>query len=474
MPKLDLLSSDYPTKSIDQNQCRLINMYLQPDKQKGKYPVVAYPMPGLTAFCTTGEANVRTMREYNGVLYVVAGNKFGSVNSGGTFTQLGSNLSTSSGFAQISVITGGSDINNQVVVIDGTNGYSYNIDTSTATFPISDVDFPDTAVSMTSQDDYIMVVSNNSIQYNISNLADSTTWQALDFASKIGYPDNLVAMISHKTKVWLFGTRTTEVWFNSGNASFPFERISDISLNWGLGAKESLVMANDTLHLLAQSKSGGYKFMQIVDYGMAPLLGADAYEALINAMTTVSDCRSYTYLLDGHEFIDWTFPTENITFTYDVTTGVWVTRQSYISSAYNRFLGNCASFCYNKSLIGDYNSGVIYTQSSSVYTENGTAIRRMFISPPIPNEGRRIYVHRLQVEVETNVGSSKTFDLDISHDSGRTWETVETFTIPSDNTTQLYTSSLGSDFNWMFRISTTMNAKFMLLGLVAEFTLGAN
>ncbi len=472
---LDILSQDYPDKSIDQNQARLINMYLEPGQvqSRGKYKLVAYPMPGLTQFCDTAEANIRAMLEYNGVLYVVTGNKFGSINSGGTFTQLGSNLSTSSGFAKITSITGGSDVNNQVMIIDGTFGYTYNIDTSTATFPISDVDFPDTAVDITSQDDYVLVANASSIQYNLSNLADTTTWAALDFASKISMPDNLVGIHSHKKKVWLFGNRTTEVVYDSGNASFPFETYGDIFLNIGLAAVDAKVMCNDQLYFLGQSKNGGYAIYKITDF-LPQVISTPAIDTAINNMTTVSDCRAYSYKRDGHEFIDWVFPTENITKTYDETSGAWISRQSLISASYQRFLGNCSAFCYNKSLIGSFNSGKIYTQTNSVYTEAGTGILRQFVSPPLYKDGRRIFIPRLQIDVETNVGSSKTFTLETSNDAGRTWDTIDTYTIPADNTTQLYTTSLGSAYNWMFRISTTMNANFILLGAIADIIIGDN
>ncbi len=471
---LDLLTQDYASKSVDQNQARLINMYLEPDQSKGKFQIVAYPTPGLTLFGDTSQANVRAMLSYNNVLYVVSGNKFGSVASDGTFTQLGSNLSTSTGFAKIVSITGGSDTNNQIMIIDGTNGYTYNIDTSTATFPIADTDFPQDAIDITSQDDYTMVANASSIKWNLSNLADTTTWAALDFASKISRPDNLVSLLSHKSRLWLFGNRTIEVWYNSGNADFPFEKVGDVLLNYGLAAKEAKVMCNDTLFVLTQSENGGYQFMQFVDFTPQRLPGTLAREAQVKAMTTVNDCRAYAYSIDGHDFIDWQFPTEGVTFTYDVTTGVWLDRQSYNGASYGRFLGNCHAFCYGKSLIGDYNSGKIYTQSTSVFQENSVQIRRMFVSPPLYKDGKRIYIHRLQIDVETNVGSSKTFTLEVSNDSGRTWETTDTFTVPSDNTTQLYTTSLGSDFNWMFRISTTDNYKFMLLGVIVELTIGDN
>lgn len=469
---LDLLTQDYASKSIDQNQSRLINMYLEQDESRGKYQLIAYPTAGLTLFGNTGEVNIRAMEEYNGVTYVVTGNKFGSVDSSGVFTQLGSNLSTSSGFAKISKISGGSDTNNQIMIIDGTNGYTYNIDTSVATFPITDVDFPQTCTDMTAQDEYILVQNGNSIKFNLSDLADTTTWAALDFASKIGHPDNLVGLISHKSRVWLFGNRTTEVWYNSGE-TFPFEKVGDVSLNYGLAAREAKVMCGDLLYILSQSSTGGYQFMKIVDFIPQRLPGSLAREAQLRSMT-VSDCKAYAYTLDSHDFIDWIFPTDNVTFTYDATTGIWLDRQSNNSGTYGRFLGHCHCFCYNKSLIGDYNSGKIYTQTTSVFQEDATAIRRMFISPPLYKDGRRIFIHRLQIDVESNVGSNKTFTLEVSNDSGRTWETTHTFTIPTTPGEQLYTASLGSAFNWMFRLSTTDNVKLMLLGFTVELSIGDN
>src|SRR5258708_1072508 len=160
---IDLLNSHNPSKSTDNNPSQLSNMYLEEDKNfstqyypavsnhKGKYNVVAYPTPGLDLFCDTGKANVRALYTLNDVMYVVAGNTFYTVNSSGTKTSLGT-LNTSSGFAKIRAITGGIDTNNQLLIIDGTNGYTYNTGTSIATFPITDVNFPQTATDVTTQD----------------------------------------------------------------------------------------------------------------------------------------------------------------------------------------------------------------------------------------------------------------------------------------------------------------------------------
>lgn len=483
---LDILNQYSPSKSPDEMQSELINMYLEADKAasgtntyeqsesvagiKGKYRLVAYPTFGLDVFCDTGKANVRAIYEQNEVLYVVAGNTFYSINSSGVKTSLGT-LNTSTGFAKIEAITGGIDTNNQLVIIDGTNGYQYNIGTAVATFPITDIDFNQTSDDMTAQDDYFITKSLNSMSFYLSNLSDGTSWDALDFGSKFRKADRIVAIKSHKGELWLIGSKTTEVWTNTGNALFPFERRSDIFIEIGCAAARSVVIAGDSLIYLAKSRTGGYGVAIISGY--EPLVvSTKSIMYQFSQLTTTSDCIAYAYAKDGHEFVDFTFPTDNKTFTLDLVNNQWHLRQSYISSTYGRFLGNCHAFCYGKSLIGDFNSGKIYTQSSSTYTENGTAIRRRYTSPPVYSGGNMIYMHRLQIDMQSNIGNNKTFLLELSRDRGQTWETVDTYTVPTSGLDQIYTTSLGAARTFTFRITTTDNFNFTMLGFQAELTVG--
>ena len=466
MPMLDLLTQSYPSKALDQNQATLINMYLEADQSKGKYKVIALPTPGLTTFCDTGEANVRALYEHNGVLYAIAGDNMYSINSGGTATQIGTSLNTSSGFAKIRAITGGSDNNNQLIAIDGVKGYHYNIGTSTATFPIADVDFPQTCVDLETQDDYFFVVDPNSMSFNISAVANGLSWDALDFASKIGQADRLVSIISNARKIWLMGTKTLEPWYNSGNTDFPFERIPDTFLNVGCESKESVAISNTDVFFLGKNVNGGTSVIRITQYSPQPV-STQPLDTLFSTFTT-SNATAICYKKDGHEFYEITFPTDARTFAYDITTGLWIERTSYISSAYTRQLASCRAFCYNKSLVGDYSSGKIYYHNTAAYTENSAPIKRTFISPPIYYEGKRVLLDKLIIDVETGIGSSKTFLLEKSFDSGTTWTTVDTFTVPEKGG-RVYAHSLGSSQTGiMLRITTTMDGKFILLGFQAE------
>ncbi len=125
MATINFLNEAAPNKSLEQNSAQLINMYLAPQGDSGKYQSPALPTPGLTTL-TTLISPVRALFAEHGVLYAVGGNKFYSITSGGTATILGT-LNTSTGFAKIA------GINQELLIVDGTNGYCWNITTATFT-----------------------------------------------------------------------------------------------------------------------------------------------------------------------------------------------------------------------------------------------------------------------------------------------------------------------------------------------------
>lgn len=483
---LDLLDQSWESKSSDQNQAVLRNMYLEQDPSKGKYKVIALPTPGLTLFCDTGQGQVRGLYELDGVTYVVAGNTFYSIDVNGNKTSLAT-LNTSTGTVKIKAITGASDTNHQIVIKDGTNMYTYNLGTSTGQFPITDASCPQTATDIENQDDYIIAVLNNSIQFQICNVADTTTWNALDFASKIGQPDNITAVLSHESKIWFFGNKTTEIWYDSGNAFFPFQKDTTVFLHYGCPAKDSISVNGNYFIFLSSNGKGGYSIFQtlprIYYYNPAPI-STPPIDTLIGELATISDAIGNIYNKDGHEFYELTFPTGNKTLVYDIPKnqqadaqkGAWYYRESFNTdtSAYGRFLGNCQTFCYEKNLVGDYKSGKIYTQDTNTYTEDGTPIRRQFITPagPTYQGGKRVIFSKLQIDVETGVGSNETFTLEKSVDNGDTWQLVNTYTVPPKGG-RIYENRLGSSrYGMLFRITTTMNAKFIILGFQVEANVG--
>lgn len=476
---INFLNEYYKASSVDQNATDLVNMYLEIENQNvqssmtkgglqlqhGKYKVIALPSPGKTTFNTGSGSVTRGSISHRGVYYAVVDNKFYSYASDGTRTERGT-LSTSTGIVQLAAIS------NQIEMIDGTSIYNYN--TGTTTFAtVSDGDAPTSPNAIAAQDETFFVSSANATAVQGSDVSDGTSWNALSFNSKSYSGDYVARLLSVNSRLWVIGEFTTEIWYNSGAATFSFEIVQGSGIEYGTPAKNSVAYMNGVIYMLAQSRSGGRCILSMAEGQVSPNLN-QGINKQINALTTVSDAIGYTYEYKGHTFYILTFPTEGVTFEYDITNDLWSSRMSNVSSSYTRDLGNCYAYCYGKHLVGAYNSGTIYYLDSASYTENGTAILRRIVTPPAYAEGKKLYFDKLQIDTETDVGSNLTVTLDVSKDSGHTFADTYSGTLPSAGGRMFWTR-LGMTQNaFVLKVSTTVNANFTVLGAWGEFRKGGH
>ena len=470
--RVPLVGPAYETKATDQNAQRCVNWFVEGtdlDKKGGKFPSVLYPTPGLVSFGTIGSGigSVRQLHVHKDVLYAVADNKFYSVDSSGTETELGT-LGSSSGRVTIA------SINEQIVIVDGTNGYIYIVPSNTFK-QITDSDFPSDVESVASLDGYFIVTSAASARFYVSALLDGETWTATGFASAEAVPDNLVGVTSNQRELWLFGTDTTEVWFNSGNVDFPFEKRPGVLVEKGCVAEQTIARIEDSLYWLASDRSGQGQIVSSVGY-RTQIISTSAIEQQIASYSTISDAFSYAYYQDGHHFYVITFPTAKATWVYDITTGLWHERDSIDGGESTRHRSNCYAFVYDKNIVGDFNSGNLYYFDVNTYTDNGTTIKRVRTTSNFNNESDMISVYNFVVEFETGVGlasgqgSDPEVMLRVSRDGGHTWGNEmwrKIGALGEYNKKALWTR-LGQARTWTLELSVTDPVKWVVLGAYAD------
>ncbi len=508
---IDLLNSDYTAKSIDANGSQLTNMYLEPDKFKGKYPLVAYNLPGYDVYVNpvsdggggSGNEFCRGLLSLNNTVYGVWDNFFIKIPISnappGISTVISSSIDNSNASfpyskwdVKMDVITGGSSSNNQIILTTGVAGYSYNVGTNTFS-TITDADFPDDCIDMCTLNDYVIVAQKDSINFQVSVVSNSLSWNALSFSSKSTRPDRLVGLTNYEGRLWLMGSETIEVWWNNPSATFPFEKIGDVLIPIGLADNRSVVKIFGGLYFLAIDDKGSAYFVKMNGYlpeniTTTPIQSylntvQNASSTITSLTTTRLYCHGMSYVSNGHGFIDWTVGslddlTTFRTFTYDLTTGIW-SKRDFHALGYSGLTKTTSSRGFT--FTGSYLFSDLLRQSGDIYnitetaggSQGSTTIIKTIITPPLYYGGRRIFINRLQIDVETNIGSG-TFTLEYSNDGGRNWTSYATYTIPTTPGTQLYTTSLGSDFNWMFRIVSQSNSKFNVLGFCADIDIGGN
>ena len=415
--QIPFASQSYQARALPFSAQRMVNYFAEAGPEaEGKAPVVIYNAPGVKAFSDGLAGSVRSLKVMDGVLYAVAGNMLYSIDSAGVETSLGA-INTHTTPVSMEVNRANPK---ELCLVDGTDGWTY--DTSAGLVQITDGDFV-SADTVTFQDGYFIFSYTDG--FFLSGLDNGQTFAALDFGSAEASPDDVVAVKSNHQQLWVFGTETTEVFYNSGNTDFPFERISGAVLERGCGAAFSIASDDNTLFWLGDDnivyRANGFTPQRISTH---------AIEEKLREFSSVSDAFGFFVTISGHKFYHLTFPTGERTFVFDVATGLWHERESF-GSRYWR--GSSYAAVYGKHLIGDDFVGRVGELDMDTFTEYGVVMQGILTGLPIHSDRKRLRHHKFEIDVESGVGTTAgtTSDpqmwMDYSDDGGRTWGTRKPF-----------------------------------------------
>ena len=210
------------------------------------------------------------------------------------------------------------------------------------------------------------------------------------FALKDSSTDNLITLYEQNRELWLIGERTSEVWYNSGNANFAFERIPGVGPQIGCSAVNSITRCGQQLVWLAKNEQGQNVIVCTVQYTWEQI-STHAIDALIASFPVISDAIGYGYEDQGHLFYMLTFPTADVTLCYDFVSKAWHKRLSWDAAAglYHRHRSNCYMDLGDVRIVGDYQNGLLYQMSRSFYTDNGAPLRALRRTPHVWNKESR-------------------------------------------------------------------------------------
>jgi hypothetical protein len=401
----------------------MVNLFPEVVPEGGKEPAFLQRAPGLNFLQTIGTGPIRGLwaHQTNGSdFYVVSGNGFYKVTGLTATPRL---LGTVIGTGPVSIADNGTQL------FIAANGPSYIYNEVTDTFgPITDPDFPG-AVTVSYLDGYFVFNEPNSQKIWVTQLLDGTSIDPLDFASAEGSPDGVVAVLTDHRELWVFGTDTAEVWYNTGGLDFPLTRIQGAFNELGCAAPYSVAKMDNQIYWLGKDARGQGIVYRAAGY-MGQRISTHAIEWQMQEYPDLSDAVGYTYQQDGHSFYVLNFPTANTTWVYDVATGAWHERAAFSNGEFYRHRGNNMCNFNGNIIIGDYENGNIYTFDLNVYADNGQPqkwLRSWRALPTGANNLTRTAQHGMQLDCETGVGinngqgSNPQAMLRWSDDGGHTW-----------------------------------------------------
>lgn len=253
-------------------------------------------------------------------------------------------------------------------------------------------------------DNYFVYSRKDSQQWGSSNLLSPIS-SGLSFGSKDGSPDDLVALIVDHREVYLMGETSSEVWTDVGAFPFPFQRIPGTSTQHGIAAKNSVYRLGNSFAYVSRNNRGQAQIMQMNGY-VPTRISTHAVENTL-ANQYVDDAYAWTYQLEGHEVYVVSFPSIELTWAYDVTTGMWHKwLYNTNENEFTRHRGACSALFQGMILVGDYENGKIYELDRDVYTDDGQHIRRIRRAPHLVSDLQRQYFEELQIQFQPGVGTT--------------------------------------------------------------------
>ncbi len=388
--KILLGYQSYQQRSKSTTGQRLVNLYAEKNPEGSKFPYTIYGTPGYVSFVDLGTTKaIQGMQKMSTLLYAVSGNEVFKVTTAGVKTSLGTITGTE---GRVDMSNNGSQM-----FIKTEDGLAWVTTSSTLT-KVTDSDFPN-ATSSTFLDGYTIVSKKDSGQFNISGLLNSTTWDALDFATAEEQPDNLVRVFAFNGALWLFGETSYEVYYNSGNADFPFAQVQGaVNTTRGCAAAFSVVQEDDTMFFLGNDrvvyKVVGFDVQRISHHGI---------ETAFNDYT-VSNAYGGITTQDGHKFYNLTFPSNDASWSFDISSGLWSERTTLVGDTPKAWSANAFEKFADKQLIGHNSNGKIYSLDPTVFTEDGTTIERIVDGSVKWLDGKRVTYNRIRLDIDAGVG----------------------------------------------------------------------
>jgi len=398
---------------------RCVNLYpLASESGTSKSVSALRSIPGYSLAYTLGGGGIRGARTVgNGRAFVVSGYDFYEVLTNGASVIRGTLLTATS---RVSI----AENIDQVMIVDGQYGYIFNM-TSLVFEQIVDVDFP-VCETVTYQDGYFIVPQKDTNNFYISAINDGLTWDTLDFSQAVSSSDPLLSVFSDTGNLWLFGSRSTEIFTNTGAAAFPFERIQGAVIQTGCAAAQTIQAFDNTIAWLGVDPQGRGVVWKANGY-QAQRMSTQAIEAIISSATDFTESYAYVYHEQGHVFYVLQIKGLDTTLVYDGATGMWHERAYNSASGQEQHRGNCHFFFDQSNFIGDRTNGNIYRQRLDIFSFNGDEIHRERISPHIADEKKNIAFSSFELDMETGrglqsgQGSDPQIMMQYSDDGGRTW-----------------------------------------------------
>lgn len=465
--RFDAFMDDYyvhNSLTVEAQECT--NLY--PETNKGRASLIG--TPGLTAMGSAlPKTPIRGLWSGDGRLFAVANDTLYEVNGSGTVLASRSGLPNDG--APVQIFASGDDL-----LIIGA-GYAYRDDGAAISLVELSPSTDDlTAIAGAFVENYYFVARPSSRQVNISAVNNGGSWSDTAYQLRDAGTDNLTALLGINRELWVFGSETTEVWRNTGDADFPFTPDQSVIINVGCLAAHTCAAVAGDAYWIGANGQGGISAYRARGY-QAERISTVAIENTWRAYT-MTGAYSFAYVENGHHFWCIVYGTQAC-WVFDATEGKWHVRGHWDGASLNGPLWKTHTFVQQFGtsgvhVVGHRTSGQLYKMSTDYYDDAGDNIRRIRSSPHFVDDRRHVAYPRFGLNMETGAsiggGAAPTVSLELSDDGGKSYGTARSLAADirgsSTELTEWWRNGAARDR--VFRVTITGKTKVAIEGAYME------
>ena len=379
---------------------RLINCYREPVADGGRTRAVLQAVPGMTARESLPSVFMRAMATIDGTLYVACG--------GTLYRMIGDTPAAAIGSIADSAETTISGHDGHVTIVAG--GAYYVWDGATLSSPAAGAITNHGSVDHVSNYTVITELGGNKFEW--SALADPTSLPGLNFATAAERDDNLLRVMAISGTIWLFGTASTEIWYETGlGGAEAFAQIDGATKDTGLKSF-GLICAFD----------GGAFFVGDDDL-VRVTTGTDfevvSIPGVISAIRDSDPLQCVYYEARGHKFCAILFAARPA-WIFDLATREWHERAEGVLHGP---WGIAATAKMVDVWYAGRNNGDIAALGET-YADGAAALIREAVSATLYSDGNMMTLAELEFFAPVgrkDAGREPVLEFFISGDGGETW-----------------------------------------------------
>jgi hypothetical protein len=261
-----------------------------------------------------------------------------------------------------------------VTMTAGTFMLWWNGDISVKAQRVSDPNAPAAISSITYLKGYTIasVPNTQTFQWALYGPTDDRNlpppWNPLSISASAS-PDDIICMDSGWEELFILGRESAQSHYASGDPDIPFPALNGSVVETGTVNADTLRKIGNTWIYFTPN----YQVVRV--QGRTPTVISQAIEQRLRRLSYFDNSEAYVLF---ERFYVLTFPRDDITFVYDLNTGLWYRWGAWDAQVikYREYKGLSAAYAkpWGKQIIGG-SDGYVYTVNHDVATDAGDLIR---------------------------------------------------------------------------------------------------